>query len=227
MYNDFGGEIIMDVKELRMQLNETQNEFSARYNIPVRTIQNWENGVRTPPEYVTALLKQNVEKDLANRMAISVPIYDPSKKKLPLIEQYSSTMAWLQAVRDCLGENIVFALDEALMCEGSYLGRIDQWVVWVYGDASVSDYNGVMRIGTAIAPQNVHTNKFGLSYTCFNRTLIDAMTNENILDMQGITEALSYYYETHNQSFDGLFIPPEYQAQFDQLAEEAINYYSY
>ena len=71
----------------------------------------------------------------------------------------------------------------------------------------------------------VKTNRFGLRYTCFNRTLIDAMTYEDILDMQGITEALSYYYETHGHSFEGLFIPPEYQEQFQQLSLDAIEYY--
>lgn len=217
----------MNIRELRNKLSETQSEFSIRYKIPVRTIQNWENGVRLPPEYFTALLKQNVERDLTNRMTISLPSYDSSKRKLPLIENYDSTMSWLIAVKDCLGGNVVFALDEALMCEGSYLGRTDQWVIWVYGDKKMLEYNGVMLLGTSINSQYVKTNRFGLSYTCFNRTLIDAITNEKILDMQGITEALSYYYELHNQSFDGLFIPPEFQEQFTKLSQEAIDYYCY
>ena len=59
-----------------------------------------------------------------------------------------------------------------------------------------------------------------------NRTLIDALANESILDMQGITEALSRYYYTHDDSFDGLFIPPEYQSKFEELADEAVDYYT-
>lgn len=136
-------------------------------------------------------------------------------------------MSWLAAIRDCLGKNVVFALDEALMCEESYLGRNDQWVVWVYGDNVMSNYNGVMLLGNSVDSQYVKTNRFGLRYTCFNRTLIDAMTYEDILDMQGITEALSYYYETHNHSFDGLFIPPEFQEQAHQLFMDAIDHYCY
>ncbi len=158
-------------------------------------------------------------------MTLSVPVSDPSKKRLPSIYDFSYTSDWLIAVRDCLGKDIVFALDEALMCEESYLGRNDQWVVWIYGNAALSKYNGVMVIGNSVDPQYIKTNRYGMPYTCFNRTLIDAMTNENILDMQGITEALSRYYFTHNQSFDGLFIPPEFQEQFQQLSIDAIDYY--
>ena len=43
--------------------------------------------------------------------------------------------------------------------------------------------------------------------------------------MQGITEAISKYYYRNGESFDGLAVAPEYQAKFDRLAEETINYY--
>lgn len=217
----------MNIRELREQLSETQQDFSQRYNIPVRTLQNWENGVRTPPIYIYNLLAKQVKIDSLNRKTISLPVYSTNKKKLPSIENYSSTISWLKDIRDYLGDGVVFALDEALMCEESYLGRTDQWIVWVYGDDSLLEYNGVAVLGNTIAPQYVNTNKHGLNYTCFNRTLIDAMSNEKILDPQGITEALSYYYETHNQSFDNLFIPPEFQEQFEKLSQDAKEYYCY
>jgi len=43
----FGREVeLMDIRELRKQLGDTQHEFAERYNIPFRTVQNWEAGVR-------------------------------------------------------------------------------------------------------------------------------------------------------------------------------------
>lgn len=57
--------------------------------------------------------------------------------------------------------------------------------------------------------------------------MIDAIENEDILDMQGITEALSDYYFSHNESFSGLYIPQEYQEVFQQLCDDAIDYYTY
>ena len=69
----------MEIREMRMELGDTQNEFAERYQIPFRTIQNWENGVRRPPEYVLKLLEKQVKKDLVNRKTSVLPRYNPKK----------------------------------------------------------------------------------------------------------------------------------------------------
>jgi hypothetical protein len=123
-----------------------------------------------------------------------------------------------------MGESVVFALDQALMCQGSFGGRSDEYIVWVYGDDALSEYNGVVVLGNHISHYNVK-NRNGILCTDFNRTLSDAFANEDILDMQGITEAVSRYYYSNGDSFEGLSISPEYQERFERLAEEAIDYY--
>ena len=55
----------------------------------------------------------------------------------------------------------------------------------------------------------------------FNYTI-----NEDILDMQGITEAVSKYYYLQGNSFEGLSVSPEYQERFERLASEAVEYYN-
>lgn len=214
----------MNIREMRNRLSDTQSEFAARYNIPFRTIQNWESGVRKPPEYIISLLESCVRTDLINRRTTVLPKYDPQKCNLPKRSDYVGAISWLKAVRDRLGENIVFALDEALMCQGNFGGRSDEYIVWVYGDDSVSRFNGVVLLGNQVSPYNIK-EKNGLRYTDFNRTILDALTNESILDMQGIIEALSKYYYRNGESFEGIFVAPEYQDRFDRLADEAINYY--
>lgn len=214
----------MDIREMRMQLGDTQSEFARRYNIPFRTIQNWETGVRKPPEYIINLLEQRIKADLLNHKTITLPTYNPQKRDLPKKSDYVGAISWLKAVRECLGESVVFALDEALMCQGNFGGRNEEFVVWVYGDNSVTQYNGVVVLGNHINSQYVKTRN-GLRYTDFNRTVHDAFANESILDMQGITEAVSKFYFTNGESFDGIFIAPEYQDRFEQLASDAIEYY--
>ncbi|MBR4474978.1 MAG: helix-turn-helix domain-containing protein [Oscillospiraceae bacterium] len=214
----------MNIRELRTQLGDTQSEFAARYQIPFRTIQNWETGVRKPPDYILNLLEQRIQEDLINRKTNALPKYDPQKKNLPKRSEYVGAVAWLQAVRDTLGESVVFALDEALMCQGRFGGRSDEYIVWVYGDDSVAQYNGVVVLGNHISPYSVDSRN-GLRYTDFNRTLSDALANESILDMQGITEAVSRYYYSNGDSFNGISVAPEYQERFETLAEEAIAYY--
>ena len=214
----------MSIREMRARLGDTQSEFAVRYNIPFRTIQNWETGVRKPPEYIVDLLEQRIKKDLINRKTVTLPEYDPQKRDLPKRRDFIGAISWLKAVRDCIGEPIVFALDEALMCQGSFGGRSDEYIIWVYGDDSLTRFNGVVVLGNHISSHNVK-NRNGLLYTDFNRTVTDAFANESILDMQGITEAVSRYYYTNGESFDGIFVAPEYQEKFEHLASEAIDYY--
>ena len=128
------------------------------------------------------------------------------------------------SLRDCLGENVVFALDEALMCQGSFTGHSDEYIIWLYGNDSAARFNGVVVLGNGISSYNVQ-EKDGLFYTSFMRTVSDALANESILDMQGITEALSKYYYANGESFSELFVAPEYQERFEQLANDAIYYY--
>jgi transcriptional regulator with XRE-family HTH domain len=218
------GGIPMEIREMRMELGATQGEFADRYHIPFRTIQNWENGVRKPPAYIISLLEHQVKGDLINRKTSVLPKYDPKKMNLPKRENYIGALAWLKAVRDCIGEDIVFALDEALMCQGSFGGRSNEYIVWLYGDASLERFNGVAVLGRRVSPFSV-LEKNGLKFTDLNRTISDALANESILDMQGITEAVSRYYFSNGESFEGLSVAPEYQEAFERLAREAQSYY--
>lgn len=214
----------MTIREMRSRLGDTQSEFSARYHIPFRTVQNWETGLRTPPEYMMRLLEDRIRSDLINRRTASLPKYSKQKHDLPRRSDYVGALRWLKAVRECIGEPIVFALDEALMCQGLFGGRSDEFVVWVYGEDSVTRFNGIALLGNRVSDYSVE-EKNGLSYTNFNRTLADAFANESILDMQGITEAVSKYYYRSGESFDGISVTPEYQERFEKLAKEAIEYY--
>lgn len=41
-------------------------EFSRRYEIPVRTLEDWESGKRVPPKYVLHLLTRVIKMDKEN-----------------------------------------------------------------------------------------------------------------------------------------------------------------
>lgn len=206
-------------------MGDTQSEFAARYGIPFRTVQNWETGMRTPPEYLVNLLTRRVQDDLINRKTRILPEYDPEKEDLPKRRDYVGAVSWLKDVRECIGEPVVFALDEALMCQGVFGGRSDEFIIWVYGDDSLTRFNGIAVLGNQISRYSVK-EKDGLLYTDFSRTVSDALANEAILDMQGITEAMSRYYYAYGEDFSGLSVAPEYQEKFEKLARDAIDYYN-
>ncbi|MBQ8803046.1 MAG: helix-turn-helix domain-containing protein [Tyzzerella sp.] len=44
------------IKEMRERTGMNRKEFSEYTKIPIRTLEDWEAGRRTPPEYVPRLL---------------------------------------------------------------------------------------------------------------------------------------------------------------------------
>ena len=53
----------MELKEMRKLLGLSQAAFGKKYNIPVRTIEQWESGRRKAPIYVLELLERVVTED--------------------------------------------------------------------------------------------------------------------------------------------------------------------
>lgn len=49
-------ENIYKIKELRASIGLSRKEFSVHVGIPVRTLEDWEAGRRTPPEYIPRLI---------------------------------------------------------------------------------------------------------------------------------------------------------------------------
>ena len=54
-------DIAKSVKELRESTGMSRKEFSEHTGIPVRTLEDWEAGRRTPPDYVPRLLAYQIK----------------------------------------------------------------------------------------------------------------------------------------------------------------------
>lgn len=50
-----------DFKKARNAAGLTQQQMSDIFKIPKRTIENWESGQRTPPEYVKILVIEKLQ----------------------------------------------------------------------------------------------------------------------------------------------------------------------
>lgn len=57
------GDPLMTIKELRQSTGLSQAAFSERFEIPRRTIEDWEAGRRNPPPYVPRLIEKLIEKE--------------------------------------------------------------------------------------------------------------------------------------------------------------------
>ena len=85
----------MTIKKLRLSARMTQREFAGYFNIPLRTIENWETGKRNPPEYVVELIRYRLEKeDLLMKL---VELNEGTRKEL--------TQGTLQEIVDYLRNN--------------------------------------------------------------------------------------------------------------------------
>ena len=45
------------IKELRKKTGLSQSKFSSKFGIPVRTLQQWEQGISAPPKYLFRMMK--------------------------------------------------------------------------------------------------------------------------------------------------------------------------
>lgn len=54
-------DISKQITELRESVGENRKEFSLHTGIPVRTLEDWEAGRRTPPEYIPRLIRYQLE----------------------------------------------------------------------------------------------------------------------------------------------------------------------
>ena len=57
------------IKQARLKAGLSKKELSEKYRIPLRSIQQWEEGSRKPPEYVIDLLVRCLELDFNHELA--------------------------------------------------------------------------------------------------------------------------------------------------------------
>jgi putative transcriptional regulator len=82
-YKDvFGGDrmdISEKIKELRMKTGLSQSKFSAKFGIPVRTLQQWEQGISAPPEYLVRMMAYIMLLEENGQIKDDVPIGEYAK----------------------------------------------------------------------------------------------------------------------------------------------------
>lgn len=48
----------MTVRDLLAKHGLTQTDLSKRFGLPLRTVQNWAEGTRTPPDYLVRMMDE-------------------------------------------------------------------------------------------------------------------------------------------------------------------------
>ena len=55
----------MTIKEIRKETGLSQSEFAKKFRINKSTLANWEQGLRTPPEYTVFLIETILQQEQA------------------------------------------------------------------------------------------------------------------------------------------------------------------
>lgn len=150
-------------------------------------------------------------------------------RTLPDRRDYVGSFRWLMAVQECMGQPFVFALDDAFMCMGLFLGYNVEPFVYGYGDSSIAEaFPQVVLLGTKIDEKDIaYNDRTGLQFTTISRTVADAINHWDEINMQGTVEALSDYYFAHGETTDGIAVQSEHMKAFEQILEAAKEYYDY
>ncbi len=51
----------MKIRDLREKTGLSRKDFAKRFHLSVRTLQNWEQGVSTPPPYIPYMINEIIE----------------------------------------------------------------------------------------------------------------------------------------------------------------------
>ena len=69
------------IRELRESIGLTRKEFSEHIGIPVRTLEDWEAGRRTPPEYIPRLISYQLKyEELFRKVSEQSMTHDEQKR---------------------------------------------------------------------------------------------------------------------------------------------------
>lgn len=71
----------MSIKSIRQDLGLSQKQFADKFEIPVRTLQQWEQGKSSPAPYIEKMIRKLVEKEELDE--IVKRINDPNRYRVP------------------------------------------------------------------------------------------------------------------------------------------------
>lgn len=146
----------MNIKEIRLLAELSQKEFGAKYNIPLKTLQNWEatqgsSSARSCPRYVESLLEKAIRTDYPNKIRLLASNMDErhlkalfeAKKKIvrsplsPYVEDlilYGSTARGM--AKPSSDVDILLVLKEDVRLKK----KCNDWIISLKGNISSDDF---------------------------------------------------------------------------------------
>jgi predicted transcriptional regulator of viral defense system len=135
---------------------------------------------------------------------------------------YMTNIDWFQNVLKEM--DVIISHTSALEVHELFLGWMHETEINVYAKEKGPYENINYTIIDDFTKLETTTIR-GLLCTSINQTFNDMLQNGDY-DCQSFTEALANYYFSHDESFNGLTINPDYLAIFNKEAQYAKEYYN-
>ena len=139
-----------------------------------------------------------------------------------LSDNYISNRAWLREVVG--GKQLVLRGVSALEYLQLFGGYINETIVEAYALIEVDDDSLDCRVIHSFEEIEYFVDG-NVRCATFNQILNDMLAEFEIADELALVEALANYFHLHDQSFDGLVIKEENEKIFEDLKEQAKEYY--
>ena len=132
----------MNIKELRTMAGFKQKQFAELFEIPVRTLQDWELGNARCPEYLRKLVAYKIFKEEFKMNEVMCERVERLEKAGVVIESYYSDC--FNCTRYVASYNgLTFKLDkEYFVNNASSLGNIENFVFEKFAECIESGYTG-------------------------------------------------------------------------------------
>lgn len=136
---------------------------------------------------------------------------------------YISNRAWLRDIIS--GDDLILCGVSALEYLELFVGYANEKNIDVYAKKEGKYSNVNYHVVDSF--ENIDFIQDGnLLCTSLSQTINDMLSDFDNTDEMALTEALSNYYYSNGESFDGLLIKPENLTNFQSLVPCAIDYYS-
>jgi hypothetical protein len=120
----------------------------------------------------------------------------------------------------------VLSHTSALEGLGLFAGYVNESQIELY--ATESEPYANINYNVVAGFDGIETTEVGgLRCTTVKQTINDMLRDYDKIDEQALVQALSDFYYSHGESFDGLEIEPQYLPRFNILADWAVGYYNY
>ena len=143
-------DIAKSIKELRESTGMSRKDFSEHTGIPVRTLEDWEAGRRTPPEYIPRLLAYQIKFE---------GILRKNKETNDTLVEKQDGRRNVSIIQDVDGNNIVIINDIRFKGKRSLnWDDVEEYLRSYVGDFySIAESNEIVYIGADLPDEYSHS----------------------------------------------------------------------